>query len=160
MPKKTKIKNIIFDIGGVLFSYNDRNAVYYAVENPIHNPFEPIEHGLEILQNCFNNKNNRDIKLYVLSNWNVGPFNLLKKHYPEPFKLFDGIVISGTTGFKKPDKRIYEHLINTHNLNPEECIFIDDQIENVEMAQNLGMIGIFCSDHKTVEKKLKELGIF
>src|SRR5690242_11025395 len=102
MSKKPNIRNIIFDIGGVLFSYNDRNAVYFAVENPINNPFEPIEHGLKILQNCFDNKNNKDIKLFVLSNWNVGPFNLLTKHYPEPFKLFDGIVISGTTGFKKP----------------------------------------------------------
>ena len=158
--KNTGTTNIIFDIGGVLFNY-DRTDVYYAIQYPENNPFKPIDQGLNLLRILHKNKlsGNNNYKLYVLSNWGVKSFNLLTKHFPDVFELFDGIVISGNTGWKKPDKRIYHHLIATYSLNAQECVFIDDQIENIEAAETLGITGVFCETHDHVQDKLQKLGL-
>lgn len=153
--------NIIFDIGGVLFNYN-RMEVYYAIQYPENNPFKPIDQGLNILRSLHKNRieGDNNYKLYVLSNWSIKSFNLLTTHFPDIFELFDGIVISGNTGLRKPDARIYHHLIKTYNLKAEKSIFIDDQIENIKTAQQLGITGIFCENHSKVEQDLKQLGLF
>ena len=39
--------------------------------------------------------------------------------------------------YVKPQTGIYEYLLATHKLNPKECLFIDDQEENVNAAQEL-----------------------
>ena len=39
----------------------------------------------------------------------------------------------------KPDIRIYEHLLKTYKLTPEECLFIDDRADNVAGAKSAGM---------------------
>ncbi len=59
----------------------------------------------------------------------------------ELFSLFNGLVLSGTVGFVKPQREIFEHLISTHDLVPDECIFIDDRAQNIEGAQSLGIHG-------------------
>lgn len=80
--------------------------------------------------------------VYILSNWEPESFDLLKHLYPEVFDLFDGQVISGKVGLVKPDDAIYQYLLETYQLNPEETILIDDQLENVIAAENNGIHGI------------------
>jgi putative hydrolase of the HAD superfamily len=40
---------------------------------------------------------------------------------------------------RKPDKEIYQKLIALENINPSKTLFIDDRIENIKTAQELGM---------------------
>lgn len=40
---------------------------------------------------------------------------------------------------RKPDKEIFELVINENNLNPQETLFIDDSIQHVQGAQNMGL---------------------
>lgn len=89
----------------------------------------------------------KDIKraghsVYILSNWEPESFELMEQLYPEVFNLFDGKVISGKVGLVKPDPAIYQYLLETYNLNPQETILIDDQPENIIAAQKLGIYGI------------------
>ncbi len=53
--------------------------------------------------------------------------------------LFDVVVISGDVGYRKPDKRIYEILLNKTQSFAEECLFIDDKLENLQAASELGI---------------------
>jgi len=53
-------------------------------------------------------------------------------------EIFDVIVISGTYGFSKPDKRIFNILLEKINTRPENCIFVDDQLKNISAASELG----------------------
>ena len=65
---------------------------------------------------------NKGYKIYLLSNTSDDVFKLfIEKLRP----LFDGMVLSYKIHEIKPYKPIYEHLLNTYNLNPEECLFID-----------------------------------
>ena len=54
---------------------------------------------------------------------------------------FDGLVMSGALGITKPTPEIFNYLLKTYDLNPAECIFIDDRADNVEGARAVGMAG-------------------
>ena len=41
-------------------------------------------------------------------------------------ELFDAVVISGDTGMRKPEERIFRHAAGLLGLPPEQCVFIDD----------------------------------
>ena len=53
--------------------------------------------------------------------------------------LFDDMVISAEIGFAKPDPRIYQEALQNLMVKPEESVFIDDMLRNVEAAQKIGM---------------------
>ena len=42
----------------------------------------------------------------------------------------------------KPDRAIYEKLCEKYQLMPDECLFIDDNLANIEAAKAFGMHGI------------------
>ena len=60
-------------------------------------------------------------------------------------------------GMIKPDADIYQCLFDKYNLNPEECVFIDDRLENIEGGRKLGMEGIAFTDYETGKKKLERM---
>ncbi len=54
-------------------------------------------------------------------------------------ELFDGVVISGEVGMRKPTQDIYVLGARQVGLSPEECVFVDDLPVNLEPAAELGM---------------------
>ncbi len=77
-------------------------------------------------------------RLYYLSNFPLDSFEEVKNDYYF-FRYFDGGIISAEVKLSKPDIRIYRHILNKYNLNPEECVYIDDIEENVMAAELTGM---------------------
>jgi putative hydrolase of the HAD superfamily len=53
--------------------------------------------------------------------------------------LFDDMVISAEIGIAKPDPRIYHAALQNLKVKPEESVFIDDMLRNVEAARKIGM---------------------
>lgn len=96
-------------------------------------------------------------KLYILSNFPKIPFEILFKKY-EFFRNFDGGVVSYEEGVNviKPDSKIYDILLSKYNLLPEETVFIDDTLVNIEKAEEYGITGIHLPDHTELREKLKE----
>jgi epoxide hydrolase-like predicted phosphatase len=80
-------------------------------------------------------------RLYFLSNFPIDVFEEIKTGYFF-FKYFDGGVISSEVKFSKPDRRIFEILLEKYSLVPSECLFIDDLEFNVRSAEALGMKGL------------------
>ncbi|MBQ3018431.1 MAG: HAD family phosphatase [Clostridia bacterium] len=59
----------------------------------------------------------------------------------------DGVIMSGPIGIVKPSREIFEHLCREHKISPNESIFIDDRVENIEGAIRCGFKGyIFDGD--------------
>lgn len=56
--------------------------------------------------------------------------------------VFDGGVASFELHVNKPDPRIYQALLSKYDLQPKECVFIDDTLENVQAAFKLDITGI------------------
>jgi epoxide hydrolase-like predicted phosphatase len=80
-------------------------------------------------------------RLYYLSNFPIDIFEEIKTGYFF-FTHFEGGVISSEVKFSKPDKRIFEILLEKYRLIPSECLFIDDIEENVKSAEASGMKGL------------------
>lgn len=57
--------------------------------------------------------------------------------------LFEPIVFSGTVGCKKPHPDIYNILIEKSGLESNQIAFIDDRLENLKTAHDLGMATIY-----------------
>jgi HAD superfamily hydrolase (TIGR01509 family) len=72
-------------------------------------------------------------------------------------KYFQNIIISAYEGVDKPDKAIYVSGVKKLGCKFEECIFIDDKIENVEAAESLGMKGFYLDRNKDTLKALMDL---
>jgi len=70
---------------------------------------------------------------------------------------FDGIVISSEVGLMKPDPQIYLLAAEQVGVKPQEALFVDDFIENVEGARKVGMQAIHFTDPNMVHQKLAEI---
>ena len=69
-------------------------------------------------------------------------------------RLFDGVVISGEVGIRKPTPEIYERGAQAIELSPGDCVFVDDLPSNLPPAAELGMATIH---HVDPERTIGEL---
>jgi len=101
----------------------------------------------------------RGYRLFGLSNWSAETFPLIRedtKHYPV-FELLDAYVISGQEHCKKPDERIYKILLERFGLKAEECLFIDDNSENIAAAEALGIKGLVFTSVEQLKMDLRAI---
>lgn len=201
---KNKIKNIVFDVGGILVGYrweemfNDHGTdsrTAFAIGTGIfdHPNWNKYDAGLitgkqlidayceehpeyeeearwfldnAILMRVLRPKvyeevkrlKDKGYKLFILSNYSRDLFEL---HTGDlPFRNWmDGEVVSYMMHCTKPEKGIYEYLLNTHSLNAEECLFFDDRKVNTEGAKACGLNAIHIKDEseELLLEYLKEL---
>jgi putative hydrolase of the HAD superfamily len=69
-------------------------------------------------------------------------------------ELFDGVVISGEEGTRKPAKRMYELGAERAGIAAERCVFVDDLPFNLTPAEELGMATVH---HTSAEQSIPEL---
>jgi putative hydrolase of the HAD superfamily len=93
-------------------------------------------------------------RLYFLSNFPMDLFEEVKTGYYF-FKYFDGGVISAEAKASKPDRRIYEILMEKYNLVPSQCLFIDDLEVNVKAAEAAGMSGLVTFGALGISKEIE-----
>lgn len=56
--------------------------------------------------------------------------------------FIDDFFVSSFVGYQKPDPQIYRIALEVTQTNPKQALFIDDRLENVVAAEQLGMKGI------------------
>ena len=80
----------------------------------------------------------------------------------KPFKIFD-LFDTATLSFEvkamKPDKKIFLDALNKLNLEPEECVYIDDIKEYVNAANQMGIHGIHYTSHEKLVESLRKFNI-
>lgn len=69
-------------------------------------------------------------------------------------EIFDGVVISGEEGIRKPASRMYELGAERAGVPAELCVFVDDLTFNLTPAEDLGMATIL---HTAAETTIPEL---
>lgn len=70
---------------------------------------------------------------------------------------FDYLFLSHEVGMRKPDAAIYEHALAELGTSPEATVFVDDDPENVEAAEALGIKGIVFTDTEKAVTELRSL---
>lgn len=71
--------------------------------------------------------------------------------------VFDDMVISGEVGVMKPEAKIYQIALEQAEVSPNEAVFVDDFIENIEGCEALGMSGIHFRDPQAVLSELRSM---
>jgi len=70
---------------------------------------------------------------------------------------FDHMVISAEVGVMKPEAQIYQIALEQAGLNPDEAVFVDDFIQNIEACEALGMRGIHFQDPQAALSELRKM---
>lgn len=62
---------------------------------------------------------------------------------------FDGIFTSAHSGFIfKPDIKAFEIMLEKYNLNPKDCVMVEDNLHNLRTAKKLGMQTIWITNQE------------
>lgn len=97
------------------------------------------EHRLDFLKAL---KASNKYKLILLSNTNTLHINYIKENIPfyKEFKAcFDAFYLSHEIHLSKPNTNIYEFVLKTNSLKAENCLFIDDNKDNIDAAKKIGL---------------------
>lgn len=72
-------------------------------------------------------------------------------------EVFDGVVISGEVGMRKPEEGIFRHALDLIGLEAHQCVFIDDIEANITAARRLGIHGIHHTEPAATLAELERL---
>ncbi len=133
--------------------YQDEINAYYTRWKEMFGDYNA--HSVSILEKLHLQKKQR---LLALTNWSAETFHPVKDSYPF-LNYFEGIVVSGDEKIKKPDYKIYQILLNRYNVNAKESVFIDDALENIEAANDLGFQTIHFVSASQMETELKNIEV-
>ena len=98
-------------------------------------------------------------KVVALTNWSAETFPIAKQKFGF-LQWFDGILVSGAEKLKKPDTKIYTLLLERFELKSRSCLFIDDNLRNVEAARNVGINAVHFQGKDALLSELTKWGIF
>jgi 2-haloacid dehalogenase len=97
-------------------------------------------------------------RLYGLTNWSAEKFSLVRHKY-SVFDLFESIVVSGEVKLVKPDPAIFRLLLKRIRFTAEECLLVDDSLQNIIVAQKMGFATHHFTSPARLEDDLRQSGI-
>jgi putative hydrolase of the HAD superfamily len=196
------VRNVIFDLGGVLIEWNPEQilASYYAEPEMraimktalfLHPDWLQLDRGtldeaellgrvagrtgrpaaelsglFDAIRASLHTKNDtvallerlsaRGVPLYCLSNMSADIFAYLRERHSF-WDAFRGIVISGAIRMAKPDREIFEFLLERYGLEAQQTVFVDDNPPNIEAARELGIHAVWFKNARQCELELEEL---
>lgn len=98
----------------------------------------------------------RDVTM--LTNFASDTYREAEERFPF-LKLPRGVTVSGDIKLIKPDRAIYDHHIQSFDLEPAATLFIDDSPKNVEGAKEAGWQAVLFTDAATLKRDLTERGV-
>jgi 2-haloacid dehalogenase len=113
-----------------------------------------ISESIKILQEI----QAKSIPVYGLTNWGSETFPIVFEQF-EFLRRLKGIVVSGNEKMVKPDRGLFQILISRFALNPVSCIFIDDNINNIESAKEIGFKTIHFVSPENLRNDLQLLNV-
>jgi 2-haloacid dehalogenase len=112
----------------------------------------PIHGSVQIFREL---KDSGRFKIYALTNWQAGLFDIALVRY-NFLHWFDGRVVSGEEKMRKPFPQFYQKLLDRYHVKASEAVFIDDSLRNIKAAEEMGIKSIH---FQTPDQLRKELGL-
>ena len=100
----------------------------------------------------------KEISVGLLSNIDERLANLIRGF--GLYDLFDPCLLSCEIGVEKPDQKAYWYLLKKLEIPAEEVVFIDDRLENIEAAKQVGLDAILFESEERLREELSQRGVF
>ena len=78
-------------------------------------------------------------RIFVLSNTSKVFYDLLDEQLSPLKEVLDGFVLSCDIKAIKPDLAMFKNILDKYQLDPTNCVFLDDIEDNTSAAQKLGI---------------------
>lgn len=95
----------------------------------------------------------KQIPIALLSNIDMRLSKLIREF--GLYEPFDPCLLSCEIGLAKPDLGAYKTLMEKLELPAKDIVFIDDKLENIEKAKELGIDAILFESHGQLRKELQ-----
>lgn len=112
----------------------------------------PVEGMLDLVRALAD----RGVPIFAISNFGAESWAQFRPSAPI-FELFSDIVISGEERLIKPDPAIFRLALSRFDRRPDQCLFIDDRLDNIEAGEAAGLTGHHFSDAGRLAGELKGL---
>jgi putative hydrolase of the HAD superfamily len=96
------------------------------------------------------------LKIALLSNTEKPAVELIRR---QKYDLFDVMVFSCHEGTAKPERKIYEIVLDRLGIPAGNTLFIDDKQDFIDGAKKVGLQTIFFKNIDQLKKNLAELGL-
>lgn len=97
-------------------------------------------------------------KLFALTNWSAETYPIAIERF-DFLQWFDDVLVSGKEKIKKPDPKIYQLTLERFKINPQQAVFIDDNLRNVKAAEKEGIASIHFQSVEQLRAILTEKNI-
>ena len=79
------------------------------------------------------------VNVFLLSNNFQERIVYYRQHYPELFAAVNKAYFSWETGYVKPEEGAWKNILKENKLLPQQCVYFDNDEENVAAARELGL---------------------
>ena len=115
----------------------------------------PLPETVELFKTL---KAKEQYRFYALTNWSGENFHIALQRF-DFLHWFDGRLVSGQEGTRKPFPEFYQLLFTRYQINPAHAVFIDDNLRNVKAGEQMGMNSIHFQSVAQLQADLRQLGI-
>jgi epoxide hydrolase-like predicted phosphatase len=95
----------------------------------------------------------QNFQVAILSNTNNVHSRVMRQK--KVFDQFEHVYLSHIVGIRKPDPQIFHHVLTELKVKPNETIFIDDTLENIEAAKKIGIHTILATSPRQIINELE-----
>ena len=115
----------------------------------------PVTGTVEILKQCIDDP---ALQVYALTNWSGETWPIALQEF-EFLHWFEGVLVSGQEGMRKPVREFYQLMMDRFKIEKESALFIDDNQRNVDASNAFGLNALLFENPVILGEDLKRLGV-
>lgn len=98
---------------------------------------------------------NQNYRIVALTNTNIIHESTWRIKYKDTLGHFEKIFCSHELMTRKPERRAYQIVLDYLDMNPQQTIFLDDNVDNIKGASELGIPTILVTSQQQMRNELK-----
>lgn len=130
----TNNKEDIEDWVNLLQNNMNINVPFTEFKQSYEEEFNLVKYYKEVVEYAHSLKDR--CKIAILSN--LGSFDKIRIDKQYDLSKFNYVYLSFEIELRKPNRKVYEYVLNDMKISPENILFIDDDTNNILMAKECG----------------------
>jgi putative hydrolase of the HAD superfamily len=98
-------------------------------------------------------------RLVLASNTNAAHYERYREQFQDLLAHFDAVAVSHEAGARKPHPRFFEYAHELAGCAKDECLFVDDLLDNVTAAREFGWRAIHFTRFDDLVRELRAAGV-